>query len=434
MNRPIVPPVLVGVLALLTVPLLTEAASRPNPLVLSRRQAVQQALSHNPLIQAAQQQVAQAKAQITIARAIPDPAFVSEVDQESSLLSPGSGTEKDVGLSFIVPYPYRLHLNGKIARAGWKAAQLNWTLTRQQVATQTAKAYDALLVALRHRDDLQQGKALSQDFLNKTEARFNAGTAAKLDVIKAKVDLARAETDLLANDRAIATARATLNQVMGLEITNSIQPAQELALPNLNSGIGPLEDYARRHRPELQSLRLQQGAAHDATRLAKQYWVPDLDLTLWRSFIHGAPEAYKFDGGFNIPLFFWQHQKGEVAQAKHREQELQAVSTDLMSQVLLDVRTAYASATTARRQALYLQDHVLPEAQAAYQRAAASYGLGGSSALEWLDAKRTLLEARGQYTDALGAANDAAADLQRAIGLPVSQPLSSAMHETPPKK
>jgi outer membrane protein TolC len=34
-----------------------------------------------------------------------------------------------------------------------------------------------------------------------------------------------------------------------------------------------------------------------------------------------------------------------------------------------------------------------------------------------LDARRTLLDAEGQYAAALGAANDARADLERAVGL-----------------
>ena len=48
-----------------------------------------------------------------------------------------------------------------------------------------------------------------------------------------------------------------------------------------------------------------------------------------------------------------------------------------------------------------------------------SYGLGGSSALDLLDAKRTLLDAESQYADALGAANDARAELELAVGAPL---------------
>ena len=80
------------------------------------------------------------------------------------------------------------------------------------------------------------------------------------------------------------------------------------------------------------------------------------------------------------------------------------------------MQNAFANASTALRQAIFIRDRLLPEAREVYRVASASYGLGGSSALDLLDAKRTLLDAERQYADALGAANDAQAALELAIG------------------
>ena len=389
------------------------------PLRLSRAQAVHEALAHNPAIAAAREQVEEAKAGITIATAWSDPSLVTEADQLSSFLKPHSGSEHDVGLTFTVPFPNRTRLNGRVARATWQQTQYALTQLQQQTASQTAQAYDAILVALRHHDDLTQSREMSRQFLEKTEARFRAGTAAKLDVLKAKVDFSKTENNLIANEHALAAARAGLNKLLGRPVQSELETADPLEIP------GPLPDFrgiaalAVNSRPELLSMTVQQAAARDSTTLARQYWAPDLSLTLWRSYINGVPDSYKLDGGISIPLFFWQHEKGAVAQAKHRERELQATNSDVVGQVMLDVQTAYLTATTAWRQAVYLRDELLPEAQAAYHAAFASYSLGGSSALELLDAKGTLLDAQSQLTDALGAVNDARADLERAVGAPL---------------
>jgi len=130
-----------------------------------------------------------------------------------------------------------------------------------------------------------------------------------------------------------------------------------------------------------------------------------------------------------VPLFFWNHQHGEVAESRHRERELDAAYRDLSAQVDQDVRVTYATAATAFRQARYLRDELLPEARRAYDVARVSYGLGGSSALEVLDARRTLLDAESQYADALGAANDARADLERAVGAPLETASSGDTHD-----
>lgn len=396
---------------------------------LSRQQAVAEAMAHNPALVAANEQVAEAKAGISIAVAWPDPSLVTEVDQERNFLNPASGSERDVGVQFTVPYPYRTHLNRKIARANWEAANYSLTQSRQQTAFQTAQAYDAILVALRHRDDLTQSQEMSRKVLEKTEARFQSGTVAKLDVLKAKVDLSKAVNDLIANERAIATSRAGLNKLLGRPLGTDLEPTDTLIVPGPVPELTELEQLAAKSRPELQSMTVQQKAAHDSTVLAKQYWTPDLNLTLWNSQIDGAPNSYKFDGGITIPLLFWQHHRGPISQAEHHELELNATGSDLLAQVLLDVHTTYTEATTAWRQATYIRDELLPEALAAYNAAFASYSLGGSSSLELLDAKSTLLDAESQYTDALGAVNDSEADLERAVGALLPSVSSTTSHE-----
>ena len=79
-----------------------------------------------------------------------------------------------------------------------------------------------------------------------------------------------------------------------------------------------------------------------------------------------------------------------------------------------DLRASHAAATAALRQAVYIRDQLLPLARQAFRIASVSYRLGGSSALELLDARRNLLDAESQYTDALAAANDTRAELERA--------------------
>ena len=62
-----------------------------------------------------------------------------------------------------------------------------YALQKQVIAFQTNQAYDSLLVSLKHRQDLEEARKLSQEFLDKTQARYNAGTVAKLDVVESVV-------------------------------------------------------------------------------------------------------------------------------------------------------------------------------------------------------------------------------------------------------
>ena len=400
-------------------------AGRGELLRLSRQQAIDEALARNYGLIASREQVEQARAAVVVAAAFPDPSFAADVvTGEMNSLKPGSATGSDQGVAVTIPFPGKTGLRRAIATSALRAAELTLTQLRQQVASQAAQAYDAILVAERHRDDLVKSKEFAEDFLKKTQARFMAGTVPKVDVVKAEVDVAQAENDLIANERASATARASLNRLLGrlggapLELTDSLE------IPDSLAAIESLERLAEASRPELQSLVAQMEGARAATRLAGQYWAPDISVSLTRNAAQGAPTEFTSGISFGVPILFWQHQRGEVAAARHREAELTANVNDIRAQISLDVQSAFANASTALRQAIFIRDQLLPEAREVYRVASASYGLGGSSALDLLDAKRTLLDAERQYADALGAANDAEASLELAIGasLPRTNP------------
>jgi len=409
-------PLTVAALAVALVPPLLEAQGVGT---FHRREAIDTALARNPALAVAREQVNQARARVVQATAFPDPSLSADYLGATGILSPGSRTGGDLGVSLTVPFPNKFHLRGVVSRADLQSAEFAYTQLQQQTASQTAQGYDALLVALRHQADLTEGRRLAEDFLKRTEARLEAGTVAKIDVIKAHVDLAAAENALIANGRDIANARASLNRLMGRPLGAPVEAADSLVVPPELPELDSLLKSAQASRPELRSLASQQAGAGASTTLAKQYWLPDLGLFASKNYSQGSPATYTTGVGFTIPLFFWNHQRGEVSESQHHERELQASYRDLSAQVEQDVRVTYASAATAILQARYLRDELLPEARQAYHITMVSYGLGGSSALDVLDARRTLLDAERQYAEALGAANDTRADLERAVGAPL---------------
>jgi cobalt-zinc-cadmium efflux system outer membrane protein len=215
---------------------------------------------------------------------------------------------------------------------------------------------------------------------------------------------------------------------MGRLLGAPLVPADSLSLPDSLPPLEPLEARALQARPELRGLAAQRAGASAGTTLAKEFWLPDFNIAVTRLDVTRTAPTYDTGIGISFPLFFWQHTGGELAESQHRELELAATDRDLRAQVSQEVRAAYTSAATALQQARYLRDELLPEAEQAFHIASVSYSLGGSSALEVLDAKRTLLDAQTQYADALGAANDAVAQLQLAIGARVGPP-SGVQHD-----
>lgn len=394
-------------------------AQQADSLRLSRRQAIAEALVRNAQLEIAREQTAQARARRVTAIAVPDPTLEAAYDQETGPFSFGGAGARPVTLGLTVPFPDKFRLNNRIGLADIGASESNYRLQQQTIALQASATYDSLLVALKHRENLRDARALAADFLRRTQARYEGGTAAKLDVIQAQVGVAQADNDLIANERDVATAQASLNRTLGRLVTAPVAPIDSLDLPPDLPDSSTLEQTALANRPEIATLRNQQLGARATTSLAREFWLPDLTFGISRDY--AQPGSAQFTTGIALPLpaFYWQHARGDIAQARHFERELEAAYRDTRAQVVQDVRSAYANASTAMRQAVFIRDQLVPAAAEAYRVASTSYSLGGSSALEVLTARSALLQAQSQLSDALAAANTARADLDRALGLPV---------------
>ena len=402
----------------------------PSALRLTRQQAIDSALAHNPTIVVAREQLEQSRARKVEATAFPDPLVGFTVQGVGSALWPQPAAQTVLIAGLDLPFPQKFAYKGTIAEGDIGMNQAAYEIQKQQIASQTSMAYDSLLVSLKHREDLDTAAVLAADFLKKTQARFNAGTAARLDVVKAEVGVAQAANALIANERGVANAAAALNRLIGRVLGAPVVAADTLAILPVPDDFDRLERVAMERRPEIYAINKQIRAADAQHTLAQQYFLPDLQLSVNWNFPYGpaggVPTNYTTGVSINLPLLFWQHQNGEVAEAKHLQLQLTASQKDVLAQVGQDLRNSYANAVTSYRQAVFIRDELLPSAQEQYRIAFTTYSLGGSSALDVIDAQSTLLDAKDQYATALGAINDALADLERAVGAPLdTQPMSS---------
>ncbi len=387
---------------------------------LSRLQAIAAALTGNAQIDAARQQVGEAAARRVSDIAIPDPQFTAGYDQLTSPFAFSGAPSRPVALSLTVPFPDKFRLNNRIGRADIGNSEANLRLQQQTIALQASATYDSLLVAQLHRQNLLEALQLSQDFLTRTKARFDAGTAAKLDVIQAQVTVAQAQNDLIGNERDLLTAQASLNRTLGRIVGAAIITTDSLELPPALPDSTTIVQTALQNRQELKALQQQQLGQSATTKLIKEFWIPDFTFGVAKDYSSVGQALFTTGISMPLPVFYWQHARGDIALSQHTENELSATYRDTRAQVTQDVRTSYANASTAMKQVTFLRDELVPAAREAYRVSSTSYALGGSSALDVITARTALLTAEAQLADALAAANTARADLDRALGLSVT--------------
>ena len=388
---------------------------------LTRRQAIATALLGNPQLDIAREQTAQVRALRIENDGLVDPALGASYNNQKSLFNTGSADGRTINVGMVIPFPDKFRLRNTIGVANIHASEEQFRLTQQVIASQAARSYDSVLVTRLHQRDLTETRDLALDFLGKTEAKFAAGAVARLDVIRAQVGVAQAENDLIANGRDVANATAALNRVLGRPLGLPVAPVDSLVAPDRLPTLDAVEARALANRPELRQLDHQLRAARANHQLAKeQAFLPDLTIGANHDYAQDVGTLYTLGLAMPLPIFFWQHTKGDFAETHHHELELIATIKDARAAIGQDVRSSFSAADAALRQLIFLRDQLLPSAREAYRVASVSYGLGRLSALDVLDARRTLVDAQRQYADALAAASSALADLERAAGVPLA--------------
>ena len=408
----------------------TPSANGADTLRLSRRQAIATALIANPQLDIAREQTAQVRAQRVENNGLNNPTIAYSYDGQTDFLQLGTAAAHNLNVGLGIPFPDKFRLRNTIGVANIRTSEAQFRLAQQFIAAQAGRTYDSVLVTRLHRRDLTESRTLAVEFLKKTQARFDAGTVARLDVIRAQVDVAQSDNDLIANTRDVANASAALNRVIGRPLGAPIELLDSLVAPTGIPELAALEARALLVRPEITAIESQQRAARANSQLTKeQAFLPDITLGANRDYASDVGTLYTAGLAMPLPIFFWQHTKGDFAETKHRELELAATLRDVRAAVGQDVRAAFTAADAAVRQATFIRDQLLPSAREAYRVATVSYGLGGLSALDVLDARRVLVDAERQYANALAAANSTLSDLERAAGAPLTTIDSGAHRE-----
>ena len=116
-----------------------------------------------------------------------------------------------------------------------------------------------------------------------------------------------------------------------------------------------------------------------------------------------------------IPLV-WQPKRGEVAEAEANISSLVKEEEHLKNSITLEVEEAHMNALTARNQIQLFETEILTQAEEVYNMFLFSYQEGEIGGIELIEARRTLMEARKSYADALFNYDVALAALEKSIG------------------
>jgi outer membrane protein TolC len=294
---------------------------------------------------------------------------------------------------------------------------------------QVTEAFYAVLLAQEQEGYAQLNLELAQDFRGMTETKVSAGDVPRVEQVRAGVEVARASNDVRRAEAAVRLAKARMNVLLARDPSTPFDLAGDLRAPLASFQLDDLRASAVESRPELRKNALALERESLQKKAGYLSYLPDIDIGAARHTIRGEPKTWDVTLSLALPLYFWQPAIGEIAEASANQRALREEREQLLDGVRLEVEETYASLVAAADQIRVFEQDILPQADEAYGMYLFSYEQGEISALEMIEAWRTLNDVRTSYADALYEYGIATAGLERSLG----RALTEIHHEVEPQ-
>jgi len=404
---------------------LAQAQPRNAPVdVLSLQQAIDLALAASPDLAAARHESDAVAATIAQAGLLPNPSL--SVGVEDTRRQTRTST-----LEISQPIELGGKRGARVAAANRAHAVAQAELLGRQ-ADVRAHVVTAFLAVLHAQERLQ----LAQDTLvtvqrgsGATARRVKAGKVSPVEQTRAHIAELDAQLDADQAAGELALARRSLAAIWGNSGKDSGEDEQPhfarvagdratlLALPELPA-LAAL--HARLPAsPTMQRAEAEVRYRQALAELEQRKRSPDIALNVGvqRDAEVGRNKALL---GVSIPLPLFDRNQGNLREALRRTDKARSERQAASLRLVRELTQAHEQLRLARMQARTLAHELLPAAQGAHDATIQGFAFGKFDFLDVLDAQRTLLAARARHLRALLDAHLARAEIERLLGVPLS--------------
>ena len=265
---------------------------------------------------------------------------------------------------------------------------------------------------------------LQSDQLRDQKNRFEAGTVPRFNVLRAEVELANVQPDLIRARNNYLLAEIALAKTLGLDPGVGGKPTFNavgtLEITERPLGLQSALELARARRPFLKVQRQQILQQTEQIKVALAGYKPRLDANAGYEIRNSRLSEdldktvdgwfFGFAGTWNI--FDGLATFGRVKQARASLESAKINYDDSVQKVDLEVQTAYANLQTAR-ETIRSQQKNVEQANESLRLANERFAAGAGTQLEVLDARTALTKARSTELQSRGDYNTALAEFDR---------------------
>jgi HAE1 family hydrophobic/amphiphilic exporter-1 len=419
----------------------TPAAS-PAPLTLGFDEALQRALVANESLKVVEQDVQIGTARVAEAQAafLPSAAINYQYQPfqkfpqiripagvfgpEEQVFEAAFARQNTVNLELSQP----LYTGGRLTsarslqRASLASSELTLDRARQQLHLRVVETFYGALTQEQSVRVADEGVQLAERQLELARARFEAGTVARLDVLRAEVDLANARARRIQIQAAVDQAYQALRTVLALPQSQPLQlrgTLDDVLAPESREALAS----ALPNRPDLRAFAARREMAEHAVSLANAEWKPSLSATGNVAYQDDAAsqlfgennQNYQFGFAVRVPLFAAPGAAARRGQARAQMRQAEHGLSAALDAGRLELETAWTD-LQATSEVVATQQKALELARESVAIAQVSYENGVITSAELNDAQVALLQTEFQLQQAKYARIIAAARARFAAG------------------
>lgn len=379
----------------------------------------------NPEVQVVRQRAAALRAVPAQVSAYDDPTLSWEAWNVPESLRVDRADNNIFRLSQKVPFPGKRTLAGTVAERDADAAQEDVHVTELDLAAAVTRAYYDLWLTYQKRDILTRDKLLTERVARTTEQKYGVGSATQADALRAQVELTHMAIQANTAALAIDTAAAELNALL------SRRPDEPLGVPEdppvlpIDASVETLTDLALQRRPELAAQRAAIAREQSGVDLAQLNWRPDFEVSVGRFVNFGHNDGFGAMASVTVPFVNGSKYDAGTAEARAK---LAAAETELrrwQDRVRREVAQAYTRVRTAALEHALARGTHIPQAEQALRVTESAYQSGSADFLSLLESVRNIEAIHLQHVAAAADLGKATADLERAVGGELPQPIAA---------
>jgi len=350
-----------------------------------------------------------------------DKAQTSNFGGQSVIIRPIDS--KDAKLTLSMPLDLA-GVTGKAARAASlniQVAEANRAAVRNDLRQAVKRAFFSVLQAQESLKVTEEGVQRAVERLANAKKELEAGSRARVDIVRLETALAQAEADRIASQNGLTLARSAFNNTLGRPIETEFELAPQPLWKPTDMTDAELTAIAGEQRPDLKALRLQRSVLAYVRQAEERGGVPSLNFSAVhsRSFGSGGfgSSTASTTGTFalSIPIFDSGITRSRVKAARQDEQTVALQLEQATLAISLEVRQAVATLRNADAR-IKVAEQQVALAQETYRLTSIKFEAGEGIPLEVADAGTQLTQAKTQLVNARYDFLRAIADLERAIG------------------